>query len=160
MAGSDEESSGFSPVPLIDRPSSGDLVAIHVRSLIFNGVSAAVTLLAASYVTGLLGDSYSEAATVLRWIAFVPLLSAWQLFAGNALSGIGHHKTRLYQTMSSAVLNIVLNIILIPSMSWRGSAIATNVTEVYLVILHWRTLSRLAARDVPPATGVAAAATT
>jgi DNA-binding GntR family transcriptional regulator len=28
---------GFSPVPLIDRPSSGDLVAIHVRSLIFNG---------------------------------------------------------------------------------------------------------------------------
>ncbi len=25
------------PVPLIDRPSSGDLVAIHVRSLIFNG---------------------------------------------------------------------------------------------------------------------------
>jgi DNA-binding GntR family transcriptional regulator len=32
-----EEHAGFSPVPLIDRPSSGDLVAIHVRSLIFNG---------------------------------------------------------------------------------------------------------------------------
>ncbi len=31
------EEDGFSPVPLIDRPSSGDLVAIHVRSLIFNG---------------------------------------------------------------------------------------------------------------------------
>jgi DNA-binding GntR family transcriptional regulator len=28
---------GFSPVPLIDRPSSGDLVAVHVRGLIFNG---------------------------------------------------------------------------------------------------------------------------
>src|SRR3954454_7057855 len=37
MAGSDEEVAGFSPVPLIDRPSSGDLVAIHVRTLIFNG---------------------------------------------------------------------------------------------------------------------------
>jgi DNA-binding GntR family transcriptional regulator len=32
------EDGGFSPVPLIDRPSSGDLVAVHVRSLIFNGV--------------------------------------------------------------------------------------------------------------------------
>jgi DNA-binding GntR family transcriptional regulator len=32
-----EDDGGFSPVPLIDRPSSGDLVAIHVRSLIFNG---------------------------------------------------------------------------------------------------------------------------
>src|SRR3954462_2819566 len=38
MAGNDEEREGFSPAPLIDRPSSGDLVAIHVRSLIFNGM--------------------------------------------------------------------------------------------------------------------------
>src|SRR3954449_12526564 len=38
MAGSDDDREGFSPAPLIDRPSSGDLVAIHVRSLIFNGV--------------------------------------------------------------------------------------------------------------------------
>src|SRR4051794_3068557 len=37
MAGSDDDREGFSPVPLIDRPSSGDLVAIHVRTLIFNG---------------------------------------------------------------------------------------------------------------------------
>ena len=34
---SPQEDGGFSPVPLIDRPSSGDLVAIHVRTLIFNG---------------------------------------------------------------------------------------------------------------------------
>ncbi len=31
------EVGGFAPVPLMERPSSGDLVAIHVRSLIFNG---------------------------------------------------------------------------------------------------------------------------
>jgi len=37
VAANRDESDGFSPVPLIDRPSSGDLVAIHVRSLIFNG---------------------------------------------------------------------------------------------------------------------------
>src|SRR3954452_21626919 len=38
MAGGDDDREGFSPAPLIDRPSSGDLVAIHVRSLIFNGM--------------------------------------------------------------------------------------------------------------------------
>src|SRR3954454_5062404 len=38
MAGNDDEREGFSPAPLIDRTSSGDLVAIHVRSLIFNGM--------------------------------------------------------------------------------------------------------------------------
>ena len=129
-------------------------------SMVFNGVTAAVTLVAASFITGLLGDSYDEAATVMRWIAFVPMLSALQLFAGNALSGIGHHRTRLYQTMSSAALNIGLNIALIPSLSWRGSAIATNVTEVYLVALHWRTLWQLASRDEPPAATIPTVAPT
>ena len=126
-------------------------------SLVLNTVSGLVVIVGASFITGLLGDSYTEAAEVLRWIAFVPMLSAWQLFAGNALSGIGHHRTRLYQTMSSAGLNIVLNIILIPSLSWRGSAIATIVTELYLVVLHWRTLWRLASRPEAQADAIAAA---
>jgi hypothetical protein len=128
-------------------------------SLVLNTISAAVVILGASFITGLLGDSYSEAAEVLRWIAFVPLLSAWQLFAGNALSGIGHHKTRLYHTMSSAGLNIALNLILIPSHSWRGAAVATMVTELYLVVLHWRTLWRLASRAEEPADATVATST-
>jgi O-antigen/teichoic acid export membrane protein len=128
-------------------------------SLVLNTISGVVVIVGASFITGLLGDSYADTAEVLRWIAFVPLLSAWQLFAGNALSGIGHHRTRLYQTMSSAGLNIVLNIILIPSMSWRGSAIATIITELYLVVLHWRTLWRLASRDEAPASEMVAATT-
>jgi DNA-binding GntR family transcriptional regulator len=33
----DLDDSGFAPVPLMDRRSSGDLVAVHIRSLIFNG---------------------------------------------------------------------------------------------------------------------------
>jgi O-antigen/teichoic acid export membrane protein len=132
---------------------------LSMVSLVLNSISGFVVLFGASFITSLLGDSYAESADVLRWIAFVPLLSAWQLFAGNALSGIGHHRIRLYQTMSSAGLNIALNIILIPSMSWRGSAIATIITEVYLVVLHWRTLWRLASRDKSsPGATIAAAA--
>jgi DNA-binding GntR family transcriptional regulator len=33
----DRDDSGFAPVPVMDRRSSGDLVAVHIRSLIFNG---------------------------------------------------------------------------------------------------------------------------
>jgi O-antigen/teichoic acid export membrane protein len=132
---------------------------LSLVSLVINGIGGFVTIIGASYITGLLGDSYAEATEVLRWIAFVPLLSAWQLFAGNALSGIGHHRTRLLQTTSSAGLNIVLNIILIPSMSWQGSAVATIVTELYLVVLHWRTLWRLASRAEEAAPPMVAATT-
>ena len=120
-------------------------------ALVLNSILGVGMMVGASTITKLLGDSYAEAADVLQWIAFIPVLSAWQLFAGNALSGIGHHRTRLIQTLSSAVLNIALNIVLIPSMSWRGSALATIVTELYLVVLHWRTLWRLAARPDQPA---------
>lgn len=132
---------------------------LSLASLAINSVTGFVTLIGASYITSLLGDSYSEAAEVLRWIAFVPLLGAWQLFAGNALTGIGHHRIRLYQTMSSAVLNIALNIALIPSMSWKGSALATIITEIWLVVLHWRTLFRLAS-SAPAAPVVMAEAMT
>jgi DNA-binding GntR family transcriptional regulator len=33
----DPDESGFAPRPVMDRRSSGDLVAVHIRSLIFNG---------------------------------------------------------------------------------------------------------------------------
>jgi DNA-binding GntR family transcriptional regulator len=33
----DPDESGFAPRPIMDRRSSGDLVAVHIRSLIFNG---------------------------------------------------------------------------------------------------------------------------
>jgi O-antigen/teichoic acid export membrane protein len=118
-----------------------------------------VTFFGASTITRVLGDSYDEAAVVLQWAAFMPLLWAWQLFAGNALSGIGHHRTRLLQTMSSAVLNLALNVALIPNFSWRGAAFATIVTEIYLVVLHWRTLLRLASREEDVPAPVVAAAT-
>ena len=132
---------------------------LSMVSLVLNTISGIVVFFGASFITGLLGPSYAESADVLRWIAFVPLLSAWQLFAGNALSGIGHHRIRLYQTLSSAGLNIVLNIILIPKYSWHGSAVATIVTEVYLVVAHWWTLSRLASREEEPDAAMVAATT-
>ena len=37
MAARELDDSGFAPVPRMDRRSSGDLVAVHIRSLIFNG---------------------------------------------------------------------------------------------------------------------------
>ncbi|HUP72694.1 MAG TPA: polysaccharide biosynthesis C-terminal domain-containing protein [Acidimicrobiales bacterium] len=128
-------------------------------ALVINGIGGAAMMLGATTIVRVMGDSYTEAADVLRWVAFVPLLSAWQVFAGNALSGIGHHRARLNQTISSAVLNIVLNLILIPSMSWRGAAIATIITELYLVVMHWRSLWRLASQDVTAAGASAAAGT-
>jgi DNA-binding GntR family transcriptional regulator len=37
VATKQSDGSGFAPVPLMDRRSSGELVAVHIRTLIFNG---------------------------------------------------------------------------------------------------------------------------
>ena len=37
MVSPDPDELGFAPLPVMDRRSSGDLVAVHIRSLIFNG---------------------------------------------------------------------------------------------------------------------------
>jgi len=33
----DPDELGFAPLPVMDRRSSSDLVAVHIRSLVFNG---------------------------------------------------------------------------------------------------------------------------
>lgn len=125
-------------------------------AIVMNTLTGLFYIFAGPYLVKVLGDSYAEAADVLKWIAFVPLVSALQLFAGNALSGTGHHRIRLLQTLSSAVLNLSLNIALIPKYSWRGSAAATIVTELWLVALHWRTLNRLNREEEESAQNLAA----
>lgn len=118
-------------------------------TLAINLVSGVVMLVAAPVVADLLGGEYNDSVDAIRWLAFIPMLAGLQLFAGNALSGCGLHRTRLHQMLSSAVLNIALNIVLIPKYSWKGAAFATLLTEVYAAALHWWSLTRAAAAAPP-----------
>ncbi len=118
-------------------------------TLAINLVGGIVMLLAAPLVADVLGGEYNDSVDAIRWLAFIPMLAGLQLFAGNAMSGCGLHKTRLYQMLTSAVLNIVLNIILIPKYSWKGAAFATVITEVLVAAMHWWSLTRAAAAAPP-----------
>lgn len=116
---------------------------LSVVAIGINTLSAVFFIATAPYIVKLLDESYEGAATMVQVLALIPLLGALQLFAGNALSGAGHHRIRLLQTLSSAVINVALNLVLIPHHGWKGAAFATMCSEIFLLVAHWRTLVKL-----------------
>ncbi len=82
----------------------------------------------------LLGAEFSESVTAMRWLAAVPLLMTLHRFAAESLTGAGWQSTRTHIEFGAAGINVVLNIIVVPIYSWRGTAAITIVTEVLLVI--------------------------
>lgn len=52
---------------------------------------------------------------------------------GVALNGLGLYKENLYVTFTGLIINVVLNLMLIPTMGIMGAVIATLATE-YLVL--------------------------
>jgi O-antigen/teichoic acid export membrane protein len=78
-------------------------------------------------------------------------------FAADSLTGAGWQATRTHIEFGAATLNVVLNLLIVPSFSWRGTAWVTLATEVVLIValgLALRGISRSAhgghAADLKP----------
>jgi PST family polysaccharide transporter len=87
-----------------------------------------ISLLAYPLITLLFGSAYSAAAPILA----IHIWSAVFVFLGVAQSpwDIAEDLTKLalYRTLGGAVINIALNLILIPSLAATGAAIATAIS--------------------------------
>jgi O-antigen/teichoic acid export membrane protein len=90
----------------------------------------------------LLGDKWEPAVIATQFLAFVPFLVALQMYAFNALIGLGRQKACLFVTVGASVLNIALNLALIPRYSWKGSTAATITAETLSVVALWVLLQR------------------
>ena len=100
-------------------------------------VSVVGYIVFAPFVPILLGAEFSEAIAALRWLAPLPAIAAFQFLAADTLTGSGHQKSRSIVQVSSAVLNILLNIWLIPIYSWQGAAWATLISDSLRLICLW-----------------------
>lgn len=129
-----------------------------VPMVAFSSVLAATSFVVLPSATRLLGDGFSDTALVVQALALLPLISVLQYLAGNSLTGAGHVRLRTTLQVGTAGLNVVLNLALIPMLSWRGAVIATYCAEVVLAVSLWTAVAVLLARrraaDLPlaPAT--------
>ncbi len=105
-------------------------------------VISAVIFLAAPILRFLLGEKFEESVTIVRWLVpVVPLLSISRAPL-NGLLGLGKTTIRAGVIVSSAFLSMVLYFSLIPIYSWRGAAVGTVISELFLTTAGWFFLVR------------------
>ena len=109
---------------------------VPITALYSAGVGVAI-LLAAPLAPIVLGSDYEQVVPALRWLAAVPLLRALYYLPADALTGAGRQGTRTLAQIAAAVLNIVLNLLLIPAHSWRGAAWSTLAALAFLDASLW-----------------------
>jgi O-antigen/teichoic acid export membrane protein len=115
---------------------------IFVRQLfpfaLFYGVVSLFALIAfSSWVPKILGDDFQEASSVLIWLSPVILAVSLQGLAADALTGAGFQRSRSIVQVAAAILNVALNLYLIPRYSWHGAIWATLSSEAFKLIALW-----------------------
>ena len=78
------------------------------------------------------GRIYYESVISLKLMAFVPLIIGINVPAVQILLSKGLDKTFSKVLLSGAVLDLILNFVLVPKFSYMGSSIAVIITEAYV----------------------------
>lgn len=95
------------------------------------------------------GAAFIQAYHGLRVLIWASVFLYIALPAGHLLISTGHEKINLYLNMIAAALNITLNWILIPHMSFVGAAAATACCYFFLMVgtrfAAWKILKTLPA---------------
>jgi O-antigen/teichoic acid export membrane protein len=84
-----------------------------------------------------LGSAYANTGEMIRWILPLIFLRGIGTFAMNGLLGLNRNGLRTRLLVGNAILSVILYATLIPAHSWRGAAVATDISEVSLFTCAW-----------------------
>jgi len=106
-----------------------------LRIMAFAGLPLfATVLLLAPWIVSILGRGYAESATALRLlIGDVPILYM-NVQLTNMMIAAGRQRALLVPGAVALLVNVGLNLALIPFLGYRGAAIATVTTEAVLFV--------------------------
>lgn len=112
-----------------------------------------IMLLGAPLIPHLAGESFAESTAAIRWLCLLPLFRSFQLSAGDALTGAGLLKLRLWIQSFAAIFNVGINLYLIPRFGWHGAAWSSLATDGLLGLLNWTALlfTRARTNELSPA---------
>jgi O-antigen/teichoic acid export membrane protein len=80
------------------------------------------------------GRSFSGSISALRWLCLLPLIRGLQYAWGTTITASSSQWLRTATQAAAAVLNLLLNLILIPRWSWQGAAAASLMTDGALAL--------------------------
>ncbi|VEP14363.1 Polysaccharide biosynthesis family protein [Hyella patelloides LEGE 07179] len=91
----------------------------------------------APLIPKILGAEYENAISTLRWLAILPAINALHLVAADTLTGSGYQKIRSIIQVTAAILNVSLNIWLIPTRGLYGAIWATLASDGVRLVCLW-----------------------
>ncbi len=95
----------------------------------------------ADWLSVLLGGAYRDAIEVLRWLAWLPLVSLPRLLLQAALTGSDRQRHVVQVLILGAAANVGLNLWLIPALSWQGAVLSTYAVEVLMSLAYVRLIA-------------------
>ena len=106
-------------------------------SLIALPITAILFFAGDNIIHFLYGPGYHKSVLVLKIVAITIFFRFITFVNGIVIISIDKQKQRLYYQGATAIINIVLNFVLIPYYGYLGAAIATVATELFLFITYF-----------------------
>lgn len=128
-----------------DRPqqfAEGFRRAFTVLVLVGTFILVEFFLFAEPLIKTLYGQQYVPAVGSARLVVLAECLAFFGALAFTTLIAVGRHRLYPFVTMAGVVVNVGLNLWLIPLLSFRGAAIATLATEIVVISTLWAILLR------------------
>lgn len=107
------------------------------RSCIYSAALFVLLWASAPFLPLILGSKYEQAALALRWLALLPLLRSGHVFLADSLSGAGFQGLRSAIQVAIAIVNVLLNIAILPKYGWLGAAWTSLASDGLLLLSLW-----------------------
>jgi O-antigen/teichoic acid export membrane protein len=113
-------------------------------------VAAGILFVGATLIPRFLGEDFAGSVPALRWLCLLPFFRGFHQLTGSAITGCGFQRYRTGAQFAAALLNVSLNLWLIPKAGWYGAAWASLAADAFLAIANSLILQTLNLRSVLP----------
>lgn len=110
------------------------------RALPISVLLTGAALVGSVLVVPVLGDRLEDVAVMVRVLAWLPIVLAFQYSAASALLGARRMDVRNILLAVAAVTNLALNLWWVPEHGWSGAAASTLVAEGLWAVSMWAAL--------------------
>ena len=117
------------------------------RAVVYSIACALLLWIAAPCIPYVLGKQFAESGTALRMLSPLLVLRSLHSFAADSLTGAGYQGTRTAIQIAIAVLNVLLNLAILPRYSWRGAVWTSLASDAAMALLLWIVVSSLCNRE-------------
>jgi O-antigen/teichoic acid export membrane protein len=112
-------------------------LSLICKTVFYGSFASAALWLFAPILPHVLGTRYAAVVPAVRWLALIPFLRCIHSFLADAFSGAGLQRVRTVVQVLVALLNIGINLVVLPRYSWRGAAWSSLGCDALLVTVFW-----------------------